>query len=134
MGRRYKVIRIDPYKDYRGELRKVFTGNMLESNKSIEEIYVLYTKKGHVRGNHYHKKIMEIFAVIKGTATISVMDLETGERDTMKVSAEDNTVIMIPENVAHGFRNDEEYELIILAAATGRYKDVDNDTYPNKLL
>ena len=134
MASRYEIIRINPYEDVRGELKKIFTKPMLGTDKIIEEIYVLYTKKDCVRGNHYHKKNVEFFTVIKGTAAIAVRDLEIGETDVFRVSAEDNIVIRVPENVAHGFRNDEEEELVILAAASRQYDPGDTDTYALQLL
>lgn len=134
MAGRYEIIRISSYEDARGELKKVFKKNNLENNKTIEEIYVLYTKKGCVRGNHYHSMNVEFFTVIKGIATIAVKDLETDKTDVFRVSPEDNIVIKIPENVAHGFRNDEEEELVILAAASREYEPEDTDTFTLQLL
>ena len=134
MAGRYEIIRINPYEDARGELKKVFKKNNLDNNRIIEEIYVLYTKKDCVRGNHYHSKNVEFFTVIKGAATIAVKDLETHETDVFRVSSEDNIVIKIPENVAHGFKNEEEEELIILAAASREYEPEETDTFALQLL
>ena len=134
MKSRYEVITISPYKDCRGELKKVFTKNMLGINESVEEIYVLYTNGNSIRGNHYHKKNVEYFSVIKGTATIALRDLETDSTDVFRISSKDNVVIRVPENTAHSFRNDEEEELVILAAASRQYEPRDTDTYPLRLL
>jgi dTDP-4-dehydrorhamnose 3,5-epimerase len=134
MTKKYEIIRINPYKDIRGELKKIFIKSMLGSDRTIEEVYVLYTRKGAVRGNHYHKINIEFFTVIKGTATIALKDVEKGEEDIFKVSAEDDIVIKVPENVAHGFRNDGDEDLVILAAASKLYKPEDTDTYSCLLL
>lgn len=134
MIKKHEIIKIDPYKDLRGELKKVFIKSMLSTEKSIEEIYVLHTKKGYVRGNHYHKQNVEFFTVIKGTAVIALKDIEDGETEILKVSAGDDIVIKVPENVAHGFRNDEDEDLVILAAASKLYDPGDTDTYAFQLL
>lgn len=131
---RHEIISINPYRDARGELKKIFIKSMLGSDKTIEEIYVLYTGKGAVRGNHYHKNNVEFFTVIKGTATIALKDIGQGEEEILKVSAEDDIVIKVPEYVAHGFRNDEEEDLVIIAAATKLYSPGDTDTYSCVLL
>ncbi|MDD3704860.1 MAG: WxcM-like domain-containing protein [Clostridiaceae bacterium] len=133
MTSRYEVIKISPFEDERGELKKVFTKKMLSTNEAIEEIYVLHTKENCIRGNHYHKKNVEFFSVIKGTATIALRDLETGITDVFRVSSEDNIVIRVPENTVHGFRNDEEDELVIVAIASRQYDLGDTDTYPFRL-
>ncbi len=134
MAASYEIIKINPYEDFRGELKKVFKKTMLSPDKTIEEIYVLYTRKGSVRGNHYHKQNIEFFTVLKGTATIALKDLENGEAELLRISEGDDIVIKVPENVAHGFRNDEEEELVILAAASVQYDSKDTDTYAFQLL
>lgn len=129
MAKKYEIMRMNPYKDIRGELKKVFIKSMLSDEYNIEEIYVLYTKKGSARGNHFHKQNMEFFTVIKGTATIALKCVEEGEAEIIRVSAGDDIIIKVPENVAHGFRNDEDEDLVILAAATKQYDPVDTDTF-----
>lgn len=134
MAGRYEIIKIKPYADYRGELKKVFTRYMLEAEQAVEEIYVLYTNKGSVRGNHYHKNNIEFFSVLKGTATIALKGIEDDEADFLRISAEDDVVLKVPENVGHGFRNDDDEALVILAAASRLYEPDDSDTYAMKLL
>ncbi len=134
MANKYEIIKMNPYRDRRGELKKVFVKSMLAAERTIEEIYVLYTNKGSVRGNHYHKQNVEFFTVLKGTAVIALKDVGGGEAETLKVSAGDNIVVKVPENVAHGFRNDEDEDLVILAAATKLYDPEDTDTFNYLLL
>ena len=134
MANKYEIIKMNPYRDRRGELKKVFVKSMLDAEKTIEEIYVLYTNKGSVRGNHYHKQNVEFFTVLKGTAVIALKDVEGGEVEILKVSAGDDIVVKVPGNVAHGFRNDEDEDLVILAAASRLYAPEDTDTYNYLLL
>lgn len=134
MAKKYEIIKINPYQDIRGELKKIFIKSMLSTEKTIEEIYVIYTKKGSKRGNHYHRQNIEFFTVIKGTAVIALKDVCGGETEILKVSAGDNIVIKVPENVAHGFRNDGDEELVILAAASKLYYPEDTDTFNYLLL
>lgn len=134
MGERYDILKINPYEDFRGELKKIFKKSMLVSDKTVGEIYVLYTIKDCVRGNHYHKHSIEFFTVIRGKAAIALKDLETGDSIVLTVSEEDNIVIKVPEKVAHVFRNDGKEDLIILAVATEEYDPGNTDTYSYKLL
>lgn len=134
MAKKHEIIRITPYKDIRGELKKIYVKSMLDSDKTVEEVYVLYTQKGAVRGNHYHRQNVEFFTIIKGTATIALKDVEEGDAEIFKVSAGDDVVIKVPENVAHGFRNDEDEDLVILAAASRLYDPEDTDTFNYQLL
>lgn len=134
MAERYEFIKIDPFSDFRGRLKKVFIRKMLAQGSNVGEVYVLHTKTGCVRGNHYHKRNIEYFTVLCGTATIALKDICMNDAIVVRVSAGDDIVIKVPEMVAHGFRNDEEEELVILAVATEEYDPVDKDTYTFKLL
>lgn len=134
MTERYEFIQIDPFSDFRGRLKKVFIRKMLAKGGSVGEVYVLHTKAGCVRGNHYHKMNIEYFTVLCGTATVALKDICTNDAIVVRVSASDDIVIKVPELIAHGFRNDEEDELVMLAVATEEYDPKDNDTYNFKLL
>ncbi|MGE5631237.1 MAG: WxcM-like domain-containing protein [Caulobacteraceae bacterium] len=126
----YEMIEMDPYRDLRGYLKKVLKKSNLETNEAIEEIYVLYTEKGFIRGNHYHKKTLEYFTIISGTATIAMKSIEDPDAVILRVNSSDNLVIKVPPLVAHGFRNDGEEELVILAISSKEYNAADTDTFP----
>ena len=133
MGIGCEIINIHPYEDSRGTLKKVLMESQLNSG-SIEEVYLLYTSKGSVRGNHYHKKTLEYFAIVSGKASIVLKDLSSDNIQLLKISAEDNKIIKIPPEVIHAFKNEHDEPLIILAISTKEYNKLDTDTYETKIV
>ncbi len=128
MGSRSEIIDIIPFKDSRGSLKKILMLSQLKTG-SIEEVYLIYTGKGGVRGNHYHKITLEYFTVVSGRAVIVLKDLATEILQELKISADDNKVIKVPPGVAHAFINETRQPLIILAVSTREYNKLDPDTF-----
>ena len=55
--------------DNRGEIKGIINeGNWEESN-------LIFSKKGSIRGNHYHKETTELIFLIEGKIEIILMDL-----------------------------------------------------------
>ena len=129
-----ELIKIKPFEDERGSLKKVFKKGFIDMDKKVEEAYVLYSHKGSVRGNHYHKINTEYFFVISGTAKVAVKNIKTGYYDEMEIDYKDNIVIIVPPFTIHAFKNENDKELIILAIATKEYDPLDKDTYKFNIL
>ena len=132
MNTMYEVIHINPYEDKRGCLKKI----VLKSNLiiDIEEVYLLYTNTGNVRGNHYHKDTVEYFTVVFGVATVALKDLITGNFEQLNISDKDNLVLKVPANTVHAFKNKDNQPLVMLAVSSREYNESDNDTYPLSIL
>lgn len=133
MSSRSKILDIIPYEDSRGSLKKILMQSQLKTGH-IEEVYLIYTGKGGVRGNHYHKITLEYFTVVSGRAVIVLKDLSAGILQEQKISARDNKVIMVPPGVVHAFKNETEKPLVILAVSTREYDKGDPDTYACKIM
>lgn len=132
MDTRFEFISINPFRDKRGSLKKIAMKSRI--GMDIEEIYVLYSNKGAVRGNHYHKETIEYFTVLEGIAVFSMKDLDTGDSETVKISSDDNIIVKVPVNVVHAFRNDDDKPMVMLAVSSREYNPDDDDTYPMVIL
>jgi len=130
----YELISIKPFEDKRGSLKKIIMKSQLEENEQIEEVYLLYSESGSVRGNHYHKKTLEYFVVVSGRAKMALKNLDTGIVEELYISAEDHVVLKVPPQVVHAFKNEEDYPLIILAVSSKEYNKLDTDTFPLEIL
>lgn len=122
-----------PFEDARGSLKKILMQSQLES-ANIEEVYLIYTNKGCIRGNHYHKNTLEYFTVVSGRAVIVLKNLAEGTLQKLEFSANDNKIIKVPPGVAHAFKNEAEEPLIILAISTREYNQLDPDTFSIKII
>ncbi len=132
MDTRFELMGINPFRDKRGSLKKIAMKSRI--GMDIEEIYVLYSNKGAVRGNHYHKQTIEYFTVLEGIAVFSLKDLDTGDSQTVKISSDDNIIVKVPANVVHAFRNDADQPMVMLAVSSREYNPDDDDTYPMVIL
>jgi dTDP-4-dehydrorhamnose 3,5-epimerase len=134
MEKGFELIAIQPFKDKRGCLKKVIMKSQLKENEQIEEAYLLYSEKGSVRGNHYHKKTLEYFVIVSGIAKVALMNLESKRFEEINISSSDNLILKVPPNVVHAFKNVEDLPLIMLAISTREYNKLDTDTFPMEIL
>ena len=51
------------------------------------EVYVTVARPGKAKGNHFHLRMGEWFAVIEGEGKIEVCDPETGQRGEVRLGA-----------------------------------------------
>lgn len=63
------------------------------------------TEPGVSRGNHYHRRKIERFVVLSGSATISLRKVLTGRRFDFHVSGEEPVAIDMPTMWAHSLTN-----------------------------
>lgn len=134
MGKGYELIGIKTHIDYRGQLKKVAIKSMLELGQEIEEVYVLYSEKGTVRGNHYHKKTIEYFTVLSGEALMAIGDINLNTIEIKKLKADDNQALRIDPYTVHAIKNESEVPLIVLAVSLKEYTDTDIDTFPINII
>jgi dTDP-4-dehydrorhamnose 3,5-epimerase len=130
----YEQLKISPYEDYRGQLKKIAKKSMLNEGQEIQEVYVLYSNKGTVRGNHYHELTTEFFTVVSGEAKMAFSEIDKDNIEIIKIKASDNITIKVYPNTVHAFKNELEEPLIILAVSLKEYNPQDTDTFPYIIL
>lgn len=131
-GSPWELIPLSPFVDSRGALKKVLQQSQL--GVDIREAYLLYTRPGAIRGNHYHRSTLECFFVVQGTAAVALQCPGEDAPRVLELSAADNLLLKIPPGVAHAFKNQGGGLLIILALSTQEYSKEDPDTFPQILL
>jgi dTDP-4-dehydrorhamnose 3,5-epimerase len=72
--------------------------------KPMTQTNVSFSKAGVVRGLHFHERGQDdLFACLRGTARVVVLDLETGEAFTEDIGEENPVAVYVPGRCAHGF-------------------------------
>ena len=72
--------------------------------KPTRQTNVSYSRKGVIRGLHYHERGQDdLFACLQGTARVVVLDRESGESASVDIGDENPLAIYIPGHYAHGF-------------------------------
>ena len=63
-----------------------------------------FSLAGVIRGLHYHKRGQDdLFACLRGTARVVVLDRDTGETFTEDIGEDNPVAVYIPGRHAHGF-------------------------------
>ena len=72
--------------------------------KPMTQTNVSFSKAGVIRGLHYHERGQDdLFACLRGTARVVVLDRETGESFGEDIGEENPVAIYVPGRCAHGF-------------------------------
>ena len=87
------------------------------------------TKQGITRGNHFHKRKIERFAVIKGKALIQLRRIGTKEVLEFKLDGNNPSYVDIPIWYTHNINNTGKDELYTLFWINEFYNPDDPDTY-----
>jgi UDP-2-acetamido-2,6-beta-L-arabino-hexul-4-ose reductase len=109
-------IDLKNYYPFQYKLNKDERGIFIETMKLRSGGQVSYstTKPNITRGNHFHKRKIERFTVIKGEAIIKVRKINTQEILEFKLSGDEPSFIDIPIWYAHNITNVGDNELITL--------------------
>lgn len=108
-----------PYEDGRGRFVEIFRTNELpdgfvQANHST-------SKRGVLRGLHYHRNQADLWYLIAGRAQVALVDLRAGSGnppvETLFLSAEEPAALYIPAGVAHGFAALTDVELLYFVTA-----------------
>ncbi len=64
---------------------------------------VSFSRRGVIRGLHYHERQHDLFAAITGTARVVLLDRETGETMSVDIGDDNPVGVFIPGHLPHGF-------------------------------
>lgn len=87
------------------------------------------TKKGVIRGNHFHTRKIERFSVIKGKAKIELREILSDEKIEFVIDGAKPSYIDIPVWHTHNIENIGDEDLITVFWTNEHYKDETSDTY-----
>jgi dTDP-4-dehydrorhamnose 3,5-epimerase len=114
------------FEDERGwfcELRRdsLLPRPMVQTNVSV-------SRAGVVRGLHFHERGQDdLFACLRGTARVVVLDRRTGETYTEDIGDKNRVALYIPGRHAHGF--EALTELLFVYHVTAEYDPDDPDEH-----
>jgi len=105
----------------------------LSRSHSKGQSSISFTKPGYTRGNHFHKRKIERFTVLKGEAEIQIRKFMTNEIISYKLSGERTSFIDIPIWYIHNIKNIGKEMLITHFWINEHFQNKDNDTFPEKI-
>jgi len=121
-----QTIPLRRFKDERGwflELRRES-----ELPKPTRQTNVSFSRKGVIRGLHYHERGQDdLFACLQGMARVVVLDRTSGEAFSLDIGDENQVAVYIPGHHAHGF--EALTDLLFCYHVTAEYDPSDPDEH-----
>jgi len=113
--------------DQRGELFEVARGG------GGGQTFLSWTKPGIERGNHFHRRKVERFVVLSGTADIHLRKVFSDDVVSYSVSGDIPLAIDIPTLYSHSIINTGKEPLLTLFWAHEIFDPMDSDTYMHEV-
>ena len=88
--------------DERGWFAELVRASMLP--KPIKQANLSYSRKGVIRGLHFHEHGQDdVFVCLQGMVRVVVLDRKTGETFTEDIGDENPVALYVPGHCAHGY-------------------------------
>ena len=114
------------FEDERGWLFELRRESALP--KPTRQTNVSWSRRGVIRGLHYHERGQDdLFACLRGTARVVVLDRATGESFSEDIGEENPVAIYIPGIHAHGF--EALTDILFCYHVTAEYDSGDPDEH-----
>ena len=128
-----EIKELTVHKDNRGWLAEIFRPD--DVNKTIKgQITITTAYPGIVKANHYHKRKLEWYCVIKGKMKLVLKEMSTGKKEEMILSDDKLKILKIGPNIAHGFKNIGNEMLFVLMYIDDPFDPNDPDTFPEVVI
>lgn len=101
---------------------------------SMKHFVVSISKAGVIRGQHYHKRKIEWFLVVKGKAIIYFKDIETLKTKSINIDGNKPEIIEVSPMIAHAIKNTDTKDLYLLVIVNEPLDQKDPDTFAYKVV
>ena len=89
------------HRDERGDVRELWRASW--GTPPVLQTVRSFSRKGVIRGMHYHKRQWDIWSFVEGEARVQLYEPDTADWKYLH-SVGPETTIVIPPRVAHGFQ------------------------------
>jgi dTDP-4-dehydrorhamnose 3,5-epimerase len=95
-------IELNRFADDRGWFMELMRASGLP--KPVRQSNVVRSRKGVIRGLHYHERGQDdLFVCLEGMVRVVALDRETGETFTEDIGDDNPVAIYVPGTLAHGY-------------------------------
>ena len=121
-----QVIPLTKFEDERGWLLELRRESRMP--KPTKQTNVSFSRKGVIRGLHYHERGQDdLFVCLQGTERVVVLDRDSGETFAMDIGDDNQVALYIPGQLAHGF--EALTDLLFCYHVTEEYDSSDPDEH-----
>ena len=124
-----RVIEERRFEDSRGFLHKILSASQCRGNVPRGEVYVTAASPSTAKGNHFHRKMGEFFAIVQGDASVELCDPSTGEQRSIHLCSTKPATVYVPAGLAHAVVNRGECMMICVAWAEREHDPDDVFSY-----
>jgi len=119
-----EITKLKPvFIDERGSIWDLLT------DEDIHHIGFLTSKKGSIRGKHYHKEQKQYTLITKGKIRAIVKNLSAKESDIETYDLEQNEMILFPPYHYHSIEALEDSEFFVFTSKSRKGTSYEDDTY-----
>ena len=119
-------IPLPRFEDERGWLSEIYRAGLLP--KPIRQTNVSFSRRGVIRGLHYHERGQDdLFVCLQGTARVVVLDTESGETFHADIGDGNHVAVYVRGTLAHGF--EALTDVFFLYHVTEEYDPADPDEH-----
>jgi quercetin dioxygenase-like cupin family protein len=111
------------FEDHRGTIADLVEG------KNLQHVGLIVSKKGAVRGNHYHKKATQYAYILKGKVEYYRKDLRVESAPVEKFILGAGSLMIEPPRVVHAIVALEDTEFLDMTDVSREDKAYDSDTF-----
>jgi glucose-1-phosphate thymidylyltransferase len=99
---RTRAVPLRRFEDPRGWFAEIARTSALP--KPIRQTNVSFSRKGTIRGLHFHERGQDdLFVCLQGRARVVALDRESGEAFSEDIGDDNFSAVYVPGNLAHGF-------------------------------
>ena len=121
-----EVVPLRRFDDERGWLAELARASRLP--KHLRQTNVSFSRRGVIRGLHYHERGQDdLFVCLGGTARVVVLDRRSGEPWSVDVGDHNFAAVYVPGRHAHGF--EALTDVLMLYHVTEEYDPSDPDEH-----
>jgi len=121
-----QIVPLRRFEDERGWFVELRRDSLLP--KRMTQTNVSFSRKGVVRGLHYHERGQDdLFVCLQGSARVVVLDRASGEAMIVDIGEENQVAVYIPGRHAHGF--EALTDVLFLYHVTEEYDPADPDEH-----
>jgi len=123
---RTRPVALRRWEDGRGWLTEI--ARTSELPKPIRQTNVSFSRKGTIRGLHYHERGQDdLFVCLQGRARVVALNRDTGEAFCEDIGDDNFAAVYVPGNLAHGF--EALTDVLMLYHVTEEYDPADPDEH-----
>ncbi len=121
--------KINPvFEDARGTIADIFY------KAAINHVAILYSKKGSVRGNHFHKKSHQHMYIIEGSLRYYTKAPDAGDETIQSCVVKKGDLVSSPPGEVHAMEMLEDTTAMVFTEGLRGGKDFEKDTFRVKII